>query len=198
MTRTFSELGSNRPCDYRFGELERLEAICVERAVNGNAPYASGGTVSVPTRRWSLVVSARVVQPVAVRTDACIVVFERNFQRFRSNAVYSTSQSGCKRSIRRCTGGAFALCRKHPGEQWSVRADWIGWAESEWRVTWPTPGDGCRTASAVSFTHTILGSCNNGPIDEQTRPHQAEASASRSGMAAIDWVESGGHGRPIK
>ena len=121
------QIGSNnRPFDYQFGEVERLEAICVEQALNGNVPYASGGTVSVPTRRWNLVVSARVVQPVAVRTDAFIVVFERNFQRFRSNAVYSTSQSGCKRSIRRCTGGAFALCRKNPAEQRSTRADWIG------------------------------------------------------------------------
>ena len=54
---------------------------------------------------------------MAVRTDAFIVVFERNLQRIRSNAVYSTSQSGCKRNIRRCTGGAFALSRENPAEQ---------------------------------------------------------------------------------
>jgi hypothetical protein len=48
------------------------------------------------------------------------------------------------------------------------------------------------TASAVSFTHTILGSCNNGPIDEQRQPPaSAEVPSGRCGMAEPERVESG-------
>ena len=46
--------------------------------------------------------------------------------------------------------------------------------------------------------HTIFGNRNKPPIDEQLSVTPAEASASRSGVAATDRVESGGHGRLIK
>ena len=42
-----------------------------------------------------------------------------------------------------------------------------------------------------SGTLTISGFGGNGPYDEQMRPNPVEASASRSGVAATDRVESG-------
>jgi hypothetical protein len=111
-----SEIAAYAAYARTFGKVEVLAALCVEQALNDIGPCASGETVCAPMRRWSRVVSEKAVQRVVVRTDAFIVASERNSQRFRRNASYSTSRSGCRRSIRRSTGDAFASCRENRAE----------------------------------------------------------------------------------
>lgn len=53
---------------------------------------------------------------MAVRTDAYTVVFGSSFPRFRRNACYLVSRSGCTRNTRKCTGDACATCREDPAE----------------------------------------------------------------------------------
>lgn len=142
----------NRTVHFRLGERERLGAICVEQALNGNVRFASGGTVSVPTRHWNPVAFARDVQRGDVRTDAFIVVFEKRFQRFRSNAGYSTSQSGCTRSIRRCTEGAFALCRKNSAEQRSKTVDLLPSAGDTAEIDLPDDLGQCESGARHTST----------------------------------------------